>query len=134
MDLEGELFWIGLAALAAATALAVLYLCVLRYYLPQIPCFFIRVFGFYCPGCGGTRALRALLHGHILKALWYHPFIPYFAVIYLGFLLTQGLHRLGVKGIRGWKFHYWYLWAGIIIIAVNWVVKNVLLLGFHIPL
>lgn len=134
MDLEDELFWIGLAALAAAIALAVLYQCFLRYFLPQVPCFFLRVFGIYCPGCGGTRALSALLHGHILKALWYHPFIPYFAVIYLGFLLTQGLHRLGAKGIRGWKFHYWYLWAGIIIIAVNWVVKNVLLLGFRIPL
>lgn len=131
-DLEGELFRIGLTALAAAAALAVLYQCVLRHFLPKVPCFFSTFLGLYCPGCGGTRALSALLHGHFLKALWYHPFIPYFAVVYLGFLLTQGLQRLGVKGIRGWKFHYWYLWAGLAILAINWVVKNILRLKFGI--
>lgn len=133
-ELEDQLFRIGLTALAAATALAVLYQCVLRHILPQAPCFFLTVFGIYCPGCGGTRALLALLHGRILSALWYHPFIPYFAVVYLGFLLTQGLQRLGVKRVRGWRFHYWYLWAGIAIIALNWAVKNILLLGFHLSM
>lgn len=133
-DLETELFRIGLTALAAAAALAVLYLCVLRHFLPWFPfhCFFDKVLGIYCPGCGGTRALSALLHGHFLKALWYHPFVPYFAVVYLGFLLSQGLKRLGIKGIRGWKFHYWYLWAGAFILAANWIVKNTLRLGFGI--
>jgi hypothetical protein len=24
----------------------------------------------HCPGCGGTRALHALAHGQILRALW----------------------------------------------------------------
>lgn len=130
--LEDELFRIGLTALAAAVALAVLYQCVLRNFLPVIPCFFNTVLGIYCPGCGGTRALSALLHGHFLKAIWYHPFIPYFAVIFSGFLLTQGFRRLGIKGIRGWKFHYWYLWAGVAVLAVNWIVKNILRLGFGI--
>lgn len=131
-SLETELFRIGLTALAAAVALAVLYQCILRHFLPPVHCFFDRVLGIYCPGCGGTRALSALLHGHFLKALWYHPFVPYFAVVYLGFLLSQGLERLGIKGVRGWKFHYWYLWAGAAILAVNWIVKNILRLGFHI--
>ena len=27
------------------------------------PCLFYRVSGLYCPGCGGTRAIRALLEG-----------------------------------------------------------------------
>lgn len=130
--LEDELFRIGLAALAAAAALAVLYQCVLRKFLPAVPCFFSTVLGIYCPGCGGTRALSALLHGHFLKALWYHPFIPYFACIYFGFLLTQGLHRVGIKRIRGWRFHYWYLWAGVAILTVNFVVKNILRLRFGI--
>lgn len=130
--LEDELFRIGLAALAAAIALAVLYQCILRNFLPAVPCFFSAVLGIYCPGCGGTRALSALLHGHFLSALWYHPFIPYFVFIYFGFLLTQGLHRLGVKRIRGWKFHYWYLWAGIGILTVNFCFKNILRLKFGI--
>lgn len=131
-SLEDELFWIGLTALAAAAALAVLYLCILRDFLPRVPCFFSTFMGIYCPGCGGTRALSALLHGHFLRALWYHPFIPYFVFIYFGFLLTQGLRKLGIKRIRGWKFHYWYLWTGLAILTVNFIVKNILRLKFGI--
>lgn len=131
-SLEDELFWIGLTALAAAAALAVLYLCILREFLPRVPCFFSTFLGIYCPGCGGTRALSAMLQGHFLRALWYHPFIPYFVFIYFGFLLTQGLHKLGIKRIRGWKFHYWYLWTGLAILTVNFIVKNILRLKFGI--
>ena len=130
--LEDELFQIGIAALAAVLMLAVLYLCLLRRILPPIPCFFTTVLGIYCPGCGGTRALIAMLHGHFLKALWYHPLIPYMAVIYLGFMLTQGLNRLGLKRIRPWKFHYWYLWGGLVLLIANFILKNVLRLGFGI--
>lgn len=130
--LEDELFQIGIAALAAVLMLAVLYLCLLRRILPPIPCFFTTVLGIYCPGCGGTRALIAMLHGHFLKALWYHPLIPYMAVIYLGFMLTQGLNRLGLKRIRPWQFHNWYLWGGLVLLIANFILKNVLRLGFGI--
>lgn len=30
-----------------------------------IPCIFNKITGFYCPGCGITRAIRALLKGDI---------------------------------------------------------------------
>ena len=132
VTLEDELFQIGIAALAAVLMLAVLYLCLLRRILPPIPCFFTTVLGIYCPGCGGTRALIAMLHGHFLKALWYHPLIPYTAVIYLGFMLTQGLNRLGLKRVRPWQFHNWYLWGGLTLMIVNFILKNVLRLGFGI--
>ena len=31
-------------------------------------CLFHQVTGLNCPGCGGTRALHALMHGHIADA------------------------------------------------------------------
>ncbi len=130
--LEDELFQIGLTALAVVILLAVLYQCVFKKFFPNVPCFFRTYLGIYCPGCGGTRALKALLQGHFLRAVWYHPLIPYGAVIFLGFLLTQGLQRMGFRKIKGWRFHYWYLWVGAILIAVNFIVKNILLLGFGI--
>lgn len=38
-----------------------------------IPCAFHEVTGWYCPGCGSTRAAHALVHGHLLQAIGYNP-------------------------------------------------------------
>ena len=38
------------------------------------PCIFRKATGIYCPGCGSTRALRALFAGDFLAALRYNPF------------------------------------------------------------
>ena len=38
-------------------------------------CTFRRLTGLACPGCGGTRALRALIEGEPLAAVCYNPFI-----------------------------------------------------------
>ena len=39
----------------------------------RIPCLFHELTGFYCPGCGGTRAVLALLAGHPILSFLYHP-------------------------------------------------------------
>jgi hypothetical protein len=39
-------------------------------------CAFRRVTGIPCPGCGMTRAMAELAHGHLLAALHLHPFSP----------------------------------------------------------
>lgn len=38
------------------------------WWLPH--CVFHELTGLHCPGCGATRALHALAHGQIVRALW----------------------------------------------------------------
>lgn len=42
----------------------------LKNFLPE--CFFRKISGLYCPGCGNTRSVVALLHGDILTSLRYN--------------------------------------------------------------
>lgn len=132
--LEDELFHIGLIFLLAGGVAVAIYYTWLRHYLPEVPCFFSYVLGFYCPGCGGTRAAIALLKGQILKSLWYHPLVLYSVVIGGGFMLTQGLHRIGIKFIKGWKYHSWYLYGFIILFVCNFLIKNLLRLVWGITI
>lgn len=131
-ELETELFYIGLVCLAAGICGGIVYFYVFRDILPVFPCFFSSILGIYCPGCGGTRSFTALLHGQLLLALWYHPLVPYMTILGGGFMMTQGLRRLGVKCVKGWKFHNWYLYGAIILLILNFLVKNLLRLRWGI--
>lgn len=133
-SLEDELFYMGLIFLVLGFAVWALFYFWISRFVPEIPCFFSHVLGFYCPGCGGTRAVIALAHGQFLKSVWYHPLVPYGVVVGGGFMLTQGLHRLGVKGVKGWKYHSWYLYAAIIILVGNFLIKNMLRLIWGITM
>ena len=132
--LEDQLFEIGLVFLPVSALLAFLYLKWLREIIPVPPCVFYTYLGLYCPGCGGTRAVYALFHGQLLKAVWFHPLVPYTAFLYVGFMGSRLLQKLHVPGIRGWKFHNWYLYAAIGITAGNFILKNVLKLAFGISM
>lgn len=109
----------------------------LKVFLPNVgtfPCVLNSLFGFYCPGCGGTRAIRALFRGKLILSLWYHPVVLYGAVIFSGFMLTQTCERIHVPGIKGWKFHPWYLYGAAAVILLNFIGKNILLRCFGITL
>lgn len=94
------------------------------------PCLFHLLTGFYCPGCGGTRAIRLLLKGELIKSFCYHPFVPYLALVLLleAVLFLRALIRKGKRPLAGMEERYprWVA-IGAAIILVNWIVKNVLL-------
>lgn len=52
------------------------------------PCLFNRLTGLYCPGCGGTRATHALLTGHVMRSIYYHPLVVY-TVVCVGWYLIK---------------------------------------------
>ena len=122
--------WITLAALAGAFFLW-------RFVLgaPTVSrCWVWEHWHVYCPGCGGTRALIALARGQIREALRCH--LPVVAALALAaaYLLTQTVWRL--RGKRGWALHYRPWWPAVLVglFLANCLARNVLWLGFGIPL
>jgi hypothetical protein len=101
------------------TSAALIFLYVLNpsisRYLP--PCPFHALTGFYCPGCGSTRAMHQLLHGHILAAFDLNPLLvismPFLLYLYLKQTFTKEKPIQPAKTV--WV---WYVLAGIIIYGV----------------
>ena len=100
-----------------------------------LPCILHSLTGLYCPGCGGTRAVISLLHGNLLYSMLYHPFVPYAAIICGWFMISQSIERISRHKLRiGMHYHDCYLWIAITLVVLNFIIKNVLLLVFHIQL
>lgn len=99
------------------------------------PCIFRSLYGLYCPGCGGTRAVLELFRGHVISSLWYHPIIMYAAALYGWYLLSNTVEWVSRGKIpAGSGYHRWYGTAAVIIVIGNWFLRNVLLIVFHITL
>ena len=95
--------------------------------LPHSGCVMVRVFGLYCPGCGGTRAVSELLRFRFAKALSYNSF-----VVLVVFLLLVGDIFLWIGAIRGKKpllrVPGW-LWIALVTVMLLYgVLRNLLMI------
>ena len=70
-----------------------------QFFYPR--CAFHELTGWKCPGCGGTRAAHALLHGNLTEAWQQNP---------LAVLLTPGAAWLFAREIRGRSTGRWWRW------------------------
>lgn len=101
----------------------------------MLPCIFHTFTGFYCPGCGGTRAVRLLLKGHILESIYYHPFVLYGAALYAWFMVSNSVEYLSRGKMRiGMRYHKRYVVLAVIILIVNFLIKNGVMLIWHYPM
>ena len=112
------------------------------------PCLFRLATGLYCPGCGGTRALRLLLKGDLIGSLVYHPLVAYMigaaGIVMLLRLRERGRAAGGRAGggrksARGPSerkrkspggcpgYEAILVGIGVALILINWAVKNYLL-------
>lgn len=99
------------------------------------PCILHLLTGYYCPGCGGTRAVLSLLKAKPLQSFIYHPFVLYGAVICSWFMVSQTVERVSRGRIRiGMHFREIYLWIALGIILVNFLIKNLALLVWNVDL
>ena len=85
--------WLGAAAMLAA-GFAVLRLS------PNwgLPCLFKSLTSYACPGCGSTRALRALAHFDVVSALALNPLLTLATLGFGGWVLIQA-----AEGLTGWR-------------------------------
>ena len=133
MSTEDALYFFGIVTLPIG--LLSVYL-IVNFLVPHLKgeCIFYHLWGAYCPGCGGTRALLALAKGHILQSVWYHPLLMYCIVMYLAFMLSHTLAKLHVPFIKGMLFREWIMYGMIVVLVVNCVAKNVLKFVFGIAM
>ncbi len=113
--------------------IAVLYLIISKvfdFHITSImpPCALHVLTGYYCPGCGGTRAFLALMRGQVIRSLYLHPFVIYAAVVGGWFMISQTIEKISHKKLCiGMHYRNIYLWLALVIIAINCVVKNLVL-------
>ncbi|HBI60686.1 MAG TPA: DUF2752 domain-containing protein [Lachnospiraceae bacterium] len=88
--------------------------------------------GIYCPGCGGTRAFFAILQGDFIASFFYHPVVPYMGILYAVFMLRGAVHFLSKEKIPFMKFRMGYIYVAVGITIVQFLVKNICLLVFHV--
>ncbi len=133
---ETALFYTGWALVFILCALWVLWrLFPLPFSKLVLPCMVQSVLGVYCPGCGGTRAVSALLRGDFLGSFICHPLVLYTAAVGGWFLMSQTIERATRHRIKiGMRYRDGYVWAALWIVVVNFVVKNLLLIVWGVDL
>ena len=123
--------WVCYRILTSLYMLVALVIVYVRYFHIELysasECYMYRMTGYYCPGCGGTRACIAFLHGHFLRSLFYHPVVPYTAVVYLIFMISHSIELLSKGNFAiGLKYRDNYIKFAGIIILVQWILRNFL--------
>ncbi len=101
------------------------------------PCLFHVITGLYCPGCGGTRAILLFFTGHWLYSFLYHPLVLYtfFSLCYIAARYTIVIfQKKAHKKIHPYRPSSKWLWGALIVLCLNFTVKNIALLCFHVDL
>jgi hypothetical protein len=87
-------------------------------------CLFRFLTGYQCPGCGSTRAMHQLLHGHFVAAFELNPFF----LVAIPFLL-YALIRYSVVVMRGGvpahnRLPAPYIYALFFVVLSFWIFRN----------
>ncbi|MGH8075853.1 MAG: DUF2752 domain-containing protein [Lysobacter sp.] len=89
---------------------------------PFLPCLFLQFTGLYCPGCGITRALHALVHGDLGQMMAMNPLLP-LLLLAMPMLVLQGWgYRLPLPRPLLRTLSSPTLWIGLTF--VYWVARN----------
>ena len=107
----------------ASAGLAVVFLFDPAQYAFYPICYFRAVTGWLCPGCGATRAMHQLLHGHVVEAARANLLI----VAALPLTVWHGVRRVKGSWVRqpvSLQVSPFWLWTIMAIVAVFTVIRN----------
>ncbi len=86
-----------------------------------LPCPFRTLTGWWCPGCGLTRATHHLVNGNVMQALHFNVFVIVILAAIAGswlswLLITAGRSMHAIKMVPSWA--YWVAGATILTFTV----------------
>src|SRR5687768_1822652 len=86
-------------------------------------CPFRALTGLTCPGCGSTRALHRLLHGDMVAAFEFNPFLV-LSLPFLAYVLVR-YTTAAVTGrpLQGNRLNAKYIWMLFVVIMSFWVFR-----------
>jgi len=84
-------WWVGAACLALALLVLRQFEPRGQFFYPQ--CWMYRFTGILCPGCGGLRAVHALLNGNLADAWRLNPLVVALVPVAGWVTLSTGLHQ-----------------------------------------
>lgn len=94
------------------------------------PCMFRALTGLTCPGCGSTRAMHQILHGHFAAAFMLNPLfllaIPFLLYAFLRYsvvVMRGGIPRQNALPAS-------YIYALFVIVVSFWIFRNTPLYPF----
>ncbi len=94
-------------------------------------CLFAKTLHLYCPGCGGTRAVSALLRFDFLSSLRHNPLVLLFVSLFLYYDIKALINIIrGKDKVLGISAKL--LFVILAIVLAFFVLRNALLLIWHI--
>lgn len=122
-----------LLALGLAAAFCVIYLIFGGMFGVYVPCIFRKITHLYCPGCGITRMLAAILTGDFYQALRYNPLICILlplAIVYLvDYLINQARGRKSLLV----RTPNWVWISMIVVLVIYGIMRNLLWFEYLVP-
>lgn len=89
-----------------------------------LPCFINKTTGLFCPGCGITRMLFALLRLEIKEAFFYNPLIfimlPFIIIYYIYFLYLYVIDNTD----KFYRLFPWYSWVIVGILVISFTIAR----------
>jgi len=129
---DDYIFWSLILTFALLLTFFLIYKFILSSFITFPDCSIYKLTGFYCPGCGSTRSFLALLDFNLVTSFLYNPTVIYSAFIVILYMFFQIIDRILKKEKFFMPFHNIYIYIGLFVFIINWIVRNILLYFYDI--